>query len=495
MTVWIWDRFAEVASEQGSRVAIRQGDEQIGFDDLLAACESVAGGMTLLPGDRAVIYGSNNIAFVVLVGAIWRRGAIPVLLNAESPVSHLAHAAARTEAAAIYVEDPTCEPDLPLQSLPDINISVAPSTSLPPHGRDAQDHASIVFTSGSSGPPKGVTQRAETLIDGARRVSVTLDYKPLDSILCPIPFTFDYGWGHLLSMMTQGVGLVLPEQRNAFSLCEALAAHQPTVFAGVPAVFADLLNGLSPIGETERTSIRLITNTGSRIPDHVFQQITEVFPSADLSLNYGLTETYRSSSLPVSMTREKPGSVGYALEDVTISVLRKDGSPAQPEEEGEIIHAGAGVFDRYWNDPEGTSRIRIELTLETGEVVWGVRTGDFGRIGEDGLLYVHGRRDRQVKCMGVRVALDEVEEKLYESGILREVAVTASSHDMLGTLITAHCVVADDTADEKKVLRQLKRHARETMSNYMQPRAYKIHPALPRNPNGKIDYPLLGNPA
>jgi acyl-coenzyme A synthetase/AMP-(fatty) acid ligase len=259
----------------------------------------------------------------------------------------------------------------------------------------------------------------------------------------------------------------------------------------VPAVFAELAFGLAPIAETPRDRIRLITNTGSKIPGPVFERLLELFPQADLSLNYGLTETYRSAMLPVALAREKRSAVGHPAPGVTLLVLREDGTRAAPEEEGEIVHAGPGVFEGYWNDPERTARVRFEMVLETGERLPAVRTGDFGRFGTDGLLYVHGRRDRQIKCMGVRVSPDEIEQHLYDTGLLREVAITAPEHEMFGALITAHVVPSDPDLPEKKFVQALRKAARQTMSVYMQPRVYVLHSVLPRNANAKIDYPDL----
>jgi acyl-coenzyme A synthetase/AMP-(fatty) acid ligase len=119
-----------------------------------------------------------------------------------------------------------------------------------------------------------------------------------------------------------------------------------------------------------------------------------------------------------------------------------------------------------------------------------VFTGDLGHKDAEGRLYIHGRRDRQMKSMGVRVSPDEVEGLLMASGLLAEVAVVARAHDVLGDLIVA-VLALPEGGDEVLTLKALKRHARAMMSPYMQPRDHLILPALPRNPNGKVDYPAL----
>src|SRR5262249_29299823 len=150
-------------------------------------------------------------------------------------------------------------------------------------------------------------------------------------------------------------------------------------------VLADLLLGLAPLAKTNRDSIRLITNTGSKIPNMVFDALVEAFPNADISLNYGLTETYRCASLPFHLARSHPKSVGKPVPGVELIVFREDGIPAAVGEVGEIFHFGAGLFDGYWDDPDATRATRVFREKPDGGQAIGIRTGDFGHFGEDGL--------------------------------------------------------------------------------------------------------------
>lgn len=499
MAAPLWHRFLATAATGGGRAAILHGDRILSFAGLAALARSWARVLPAGPGDRVVVAGANGVELAAAVPGIWARGAIPVFVNADAPDSHLLHALRQTGAAALLADPGRAPPAgvamLPLQPGPGPAAPAAELRGQPE--QDAQVPGSIVFTSGSTGLPKGVVQTAGTLASGVDRVAAVLGYRPQDSILCPIPFAFDYGWGQLLSLLLGGWPLVLPEPRGALGLCAAIARHRPTVLAGVPAVFADLLSGLAPIRDTDRSSVRLITNTGSRIPDPLRRALVETFPDATLSLNYGLTETYRSASLPVAMAASHPGSVGFALPGSALAVLRPDGTEAAAGETGEIVHRGAGVFAGYWGDPERTSQVRRPDPLWTGpadQAPPAVFTGDLGYRDAEGRLYIVGRRDRQMKSMGVRVSPDEVEGLLMASGLLREAAVVARPSDVLGDLIVAVVCLPDgcDTAD---ALKALKRHARTAMSPYMQPRDWIVLEALPRNPNGKVDYPQLARMA
>lgn len=473
---WTWDRFAAVADARGDATAIRHGEESQSFRALKAEAIARSAGLAIGPGDRVLVAAENSPGLAALIPAIWHRGGIPVMLFADAPEHHFAHVRATTEPAAVFIGDDVGRPP-----------AGAGGSARPPVQRGGADPASILFTSGSTGLPKGVVQSAGNLIDGAARMSRLFGYGPDDRILCPIPFAFDYGWGQLLSLLLEGITLVMPRPRSAFGLCEALERHLPTVFAGVPSVFGDLCSGLAPIRTVRRDSVRLITNTGSKIPRPVFETLLELFPDAAVSLNYGLTETYRTSSLPPELARERPDSVGFAIPGVTVEIRRPDGSLAGAGEEGEIVHRGAGTFLGYWNDPARTAAV-LRPHPEGGLAV---HTGDLGRIDADGLLHVHGRRDRQLKSMGVRVSPDEVEALLLESGLAAEVAITALPHDVLGDMVVACIIPAPGAPDERTLLKTLKAHARGRMSVYMQPRQYILFDELPRTRSGKVDYPTL----
>lgn len=491
MSATLWHRFRTTAAARGDAAAIRHGERVASFADLLALAGGWAQILPAAPGERVVIAGRNSVDLATAVPGIWARGAIPVFVNADAPDSHLSHALRQTGAVAVLVDPGRVVVGsdalvLPLQPVEPADVRHVPDQT-------GQEPGSIVYTSGSTGAPKGVVQAADTLASGVDRVAAAIGFRDSDSILCPIPFAFDYGWGQLLSLLLAGLPLVLPEPRSATGICAAIAAHRPTILAGVPAVFADLLAGLAPIREIDRSSVRLITNTGSRIPDPVRRGLTEIFPDAALSLNYGLTETYRSATLPLDMAAHHPTSVGFALPGAALAVLRPDGREADAGEEGEIVHRGAGVFLGYWGEPERSAAVLRPDPFwsdPSRPAPLAVFTGDLGHKDAEGRLYIHGRRDRQMKSMGVRVSPDEVEGLLLASGIPREVAVVARPNDMLGDLIVA-LVSLPEGVDEGPALKALKRHARETMSPYMQPRDHIVLPLLPRNPNGKVDYPAL----
>ena len=496
MSQYCWQIFSEVAAKRGRHVALLHEDERLSFADLKSQAIDVAETLDLDAGEIAVINACNSVAFVTALLAVWARGGIPCFLHPEAPATHLAHVLATTR-PRIVLRDALQAPctDARVVTLPVPVGSHRGSEA----GFDREDPAdcglpaSILFTSGSTGLPKGVTQSGASLLSGAQRVYASLGLHPDDLIVCPIPFTFDYGWGQLLSCLLLGLTLVLPSPANAFGLCDAIARHQPTVFAAVPSLAADLLSGLAPIRETNTRSVRLITSTGSRMPPAIAGQLLDCFPNALLSLNYGLTETYRSTTLDPALFRRHAKTAGKPIDGVDIRILRPDGSEASRGEHGEIVHRGAGIFTGYWGDEEATHNIRrpdpFDEDPRSPEGV-AVFTGDIGFIDEHGLLHVVGRNDGQMKSMGVRISRDEIEHLLMDSGLVREAAVIGRSHDQIGDMVVAIVsFVADQESDAS--LKALKRFANRSMSRYMRPREYIVIDTLPRNTNGKIDYPVL----
>lgn len=486
MNCWIWDQCVATANDRWDKTAITYGAHAVTFGELIEEAQRVA---PALQGDRetpVALSAHNSIDLVVAILGVWRAGRTPALIHPDTSEAHMMKILGRLGVDSVYTDDLSSK-RASRYGFKAVLEGEAPNDLVPePISLKGDDDASVIFTSGSTGTPKGIVQKSTTLIDGARRVAEMLRIRQDDTVLCPVPFSFDYGWGQLLSCFITGTPIVLPTLRNATGLCQALAEHQPTVIAGVPAVMAELCLGLSPIEDTPTDSVRLITNTGSRLPKAVYDAMRRTFPKAHISLNYGLTETYRTSSLPPSETSTHLDSVGPAIPGVEIVVLGEDGAVVPCGEVGEILHVGAGTFDRYWGEPEKTSSIRITWAERPA-----VRTGDYGSLDHRGYLTLVGRRDRQVKCMGVRISLDEVEETLSGLPSLSEVAVISQAHDMLGELIIA-CVVPDDESDDEKTLRKaVNLYAREHLSPFMQPRVVHRLEKLPRNVNGKIDYKVL----
>lgn len=472
------ERFHALTRSDPARNAVMVGTRRVTRADLLALSNDLAGqlaGGGLEPGGFAVLTLHNSLALAALPLAVWSLGAVPVMVPPEAPGDHL-DAALATARAAVLVRGE--------EAADSTRITVEPGPGDPtgaPHSPELPDGpaGSVLFTSGSSGRPKGVVQTHATLLDCSDTLSRVIGYSTADSLLAAVPWTHDYGWTQLLAMYLSGVPLILPENRTAAALCTALDTHGPTVFGGVPSLFGLLTHGISNIRKVRRDSVRLLMSTGSHMPAEVAEALAGLFPGAGLRQNFGLTETFRTASLDPADRAARPGSSGRALPGVTIRILAPDGMDAAPRQEGEIVHCGPGTFAGYLDDPALSERVR---RLPDGGT--GVRTGDLGHLDADGYLFVTGRSDRQVKSMGLRLHLDDVERHLLAVPGIRQAAAIAKPHPITGSQVAAAIVLEDGAANPARAVRDL-------LPAHMRPRPLKAMEALPRRPNGKVDYPLL----
>jgi acyl-CoA synthetase (AMP-forming)/AMP-acid ligase II len=358
-----------------------------------------------------------------------------------------------------------------------------PSPGAGPDASGGDLPASILFTSGSTGPPKGVTQTHASLARGCDTVAGVLGLSPADRILCPIPWSFDYGYGQLLSTLLLGIPQILPANTTPMAVWDAIGQHRPSVLAGVPSLFTWLLRGPARPDGIDLSCLRAVTNTGGALPEAVLTGMLDLFAGAEIFLNYGLTESYRTSCLDPTLVRRFPGSVGKPIPGVSLEIRREDGALADAGEVGEVVQRGGSLFRGYWGDDEATARaLRADPADPAAPPV--LFTGDLGRIDEHGLLTIVGRRDHQMKSMGVRVNPSEIEALLDASGLVAEVAVFGVPHDLMGHEVWAAVVPRADDPDTE---RKLSAWAQRTMSRYMKPRRFLVKDALPRTHTGKVD--------
>ncbi len=352
------------------------------------------------------------------------------------------------------------------------------------------DMAGILYTSGSTGRPKGVVLSHRNIVEGARSVSSYLENTPEDRILAVLPLSFDYGLSQLTTAFLVGARAVLHNYLLAQDVVRALVRERITGLAAVPPLWIQLAALEWPASIDEH--LRYFTNSGGAMPTATLAELRRRAPRARPYLMYGLTEAFRSTYLPPEEVDRRPTSMGKAIPNAEILVVREDGSECEPGEPGELVHRGALVSMGYWNDPEKTAERfkplpgqRSELVL-TELAVW---SGDTVKRDEEGFLYFVSRRDEMIKTSGYRVSPTEIEEVVYRSGLVAEVAAFGVEHPALGQAIVLVAQPAEGRGADSKALIDA---CKAQLPAFMVPAHVDwLEAALPRNANGKIDRKTL----
>ncbi|MBU1252913.1 MAG: acyl-CoA ligase (AMP-forming), exosortase A system-associated [Alphaproteobacteria bacterium] len=359
-------------------------------------------------------------------------------------------------------------------------------SSLPASTRDPQELAAILYTSGSTGLPKGVMLSHANMWLGAASVAHYLALAPDDVTLSVLPLSFDYGQSQLLSTWYAGGSVVPLDYLFARDVAKACARHCVTTLAAVPPLWLQLTE-IEWSDEATR-SMRRLTNSGGALTVDLVRDLRALFPAARLFPMYGLTEAFRSTYLDPDLVDHHPTSMGSAIPFAEILVIDDAGNVAAPGEEGELVHCGPLVAQGYWRDEKRTAeRFKPAPAASTygGMAVW---SGDRVRRDAQGLLYFVGRRDAMIKSAGNRISPQEVEGAALATGLVVEAVALGVPDQRLGQAV--HLVVrasSSGSPDNDSLSRAL---AKE-LPNFMQPQAIHWRETMPTNPNGKLDRTAL----
>jgi acyl-CoA ligase (AMP-forming) (exosortase A-associated) len=495
--------------------ALVHGERRLDYAALAAAVQGAAHGLLargLQRSERVAIYLEKSIENVAaMFGAAHAGGVfVPVnpLLKPEQVGYILADCNVRvlvTSADRLRLLGDTLAacPDLhtvivtgaaqDLPSLPQLHMLPwgAAMQDVPPaavHRCIDTDMAAILYTSGSTGRPKGVVLSHRNMVAGAVSVSTYLENTPQDRLLAVLPLSFDYGLSQLTTAFRVGATAVLINHLLARDVLKAVVAERITGLAAVPPLWIQL----APLPWPADCTLRYLTNSGGAMQRPTLDALRAALPRAKPFLMYGLTEAFRSTFLPPEELERRPDSMGKAIPNAEVMVLRPDGSECAPNEPGELVHRGALVSLGYWNDPGKTAeRFKPYVTPQYGLplVEMAVWSGDIVRRDAEGFLYFISRNDEMIKTSGYRVSPTEVEEVAYAQAQVGEAAALGVKHPQLGQAIVLLVYPrAGAELTDAALLAAMKPH----LPAYMQPQKVLLSATpLPRNPNGKIDRKLL----
>ncbi|HEV2094380.1 MAG TPA: AMP-binding protein [Rubrobacter sp.] len=355
------------------------------------------------------------------------------------------------------------------------------------------DLGTILYTSGSTGMPKGVATSQRNVVVGSQIVTTYLENVPEDRILSALPLNFDAGMSQFTTSLRAGATLYLLRSRLPGDLLKALRRHEITGVTGVPPLWALLIRSAKSLRENPLSHLRYLANTGGRIPQANLDELRNLLEPAGtkIYLMYGLTEAFRSTYLdPDEIHRSSPeqgNCIGKAIPNTEIMVIDKEGNEAAPGEPGELVHRGPTVAMGYWGNEEATRKAYRPNPLappELLDVERVVYSGDTVTRDEEGFLYFLGREDAMIKNQGYRLSPEEVENLLLGSGLVHEACAFGVENPAVGHDVIA---VISLKGGGDGAIDSIREYAINNGPPYMIPKEIIVRDELPKNANGKID--------
>jgi len=467
---------------EGNSLTYRELEEQSGR---LAAALALRG---IAPGDRAALLLPNIPAFAIAYYAIQKIGAIAVSIHARSTAAEVRFLLEDCAARVVFVTAET-RPAVPVDgvvSLENVVIcegaSAGDDLSLPAlleegHAplraveRERDDAAVILYTSGTTGTPKGATLSHGNVNSNVWSFVHNCGMRPGDRILLPLPLFHCFGQNALLnSGLAAGATLVLQRAFRPDTAPATIAEERITHFFGVPAMILALLDTATP---ASLATVRYCFSAAAKLPEEAERRWMERF-ERPIMQGYGLTETSPFASYN-GFLRHRPGSIGTPIENVEMKILDPEtGADLPTGALGEIAIKGPNVMLGYWNRPAETAEV-----LHDG---W-FRSGDIGMVDEDGYFHIADRLKDMIDVGGMNVYPVQVENILYEHGEVAEAAVYGVPDDFMGEQVRACVVLKPGSSASPGTLTDF---CRARLAPFKVPSVLELVEEIPKNPSGKI---------
>ena len=503
--------------------AIVSGDEKLCYSDLenlsnqLAHILREAG---CKPGDRICILMPKSPAAILSMIGILKAGCMHVPIDTASPAARIRRILDSCENRWILAAGPVaplldelfaddslrsnisvgCLNGQPLASqrirpaFTRADIEVAPRSPLPQQ-RSPEDRAHILFTSGSTGVPKGVVITHSNVISFVDWALKHFGIDHTDRFSGHTPFHFDLSTFDIFGSLAAGAQLNLVPPEIALlppKLAEFIRASELTQWFSVPSVL-NYLAKFNAVRHNDFPSLRRVLWCGEVLPTPALIYWMERLPHVRFTNLYGPTEATIASSfydVPVCPQDPKaPIPIGRSCEGEELLVRDKKLQHVPPREIGDLYISGMGLSPGYWRDPDKTASVFLRDPRATDSRARIYRTGDLAWQDEDGLFYFVGRADSQIKVRGYRVELGEIETAIQFAGALRECAVVAIQTERFGGWMI--CCAYASREPKQTSPSDLREHLKKLVPSYMFPVRWMAYDALPKNANGKIDRPRL----
>ena len=502
------DHLEASARRRPDHIALVCGEARLSFAEIDARANALAHALVaagVRRGDRVIVFADNTPETVVSFWAVLKANAVVSIVNPLTKADKLAYLlndcrarAMITDAhlAAVFVPAARRSPNLarlfvagPVDGDALAGLAwtrwdealASGDRGAPPRRASLDvDLAAIVYTSGSTGDPKGVMLTHRNMLAASASVSTYLGMAEDDVVLAVLPLAFDYGLYQIILAARVGARVLL-ERSFTFpaEVLPRVVRERVTGFPGVPTIFT-ILAGLKNLSSYDFSTIRYVTNTAAALPPRQIDRLREIFPAARVFSMYGLTECKRCTYLPPEDLDRKPESVGIAIPNTELWIVDEKDVRLGPGEVGHLVIRGATVMRGYWEKPEETAK-KLRPGPLPGELV--LYTGDLCRLDEEGYLYFVGRMDDIIKSRGEKVAPKEVETALAAIAGVREAAVIGVPDELLGQAVKAFVVLEEGVHLDP---RAIQRECQSRLESFMVPKHVVIVPELPRTDTGKI---------
>ena len=487
----------------GDKTALVVGERRLSYRALDEASDRLAAALLrrgFARGERAVVFMDNGWEAVVAIFAVLKAGGVFSPINPSTKADKLAYVVNNCRATALL----TLARLMPvaaeaLANSPSVTVTAVAQGGPAPDGafriEDALaeeagplpapgielDLAMLVYTSGSTGFPKGVMMTHANVDFAAASITTYLENTADDVILNVLPISFDYGLYQVLMAFRLGATLVL-ERSFAFPQAILAKAREEGV-TGLPLVptMAAILLQMKDLKPGAIPTLRYLSNTAAALPAAHIARLQALFPESRVVSMYGLTECKRCTYLPPAELAARPDSVGIAIPGTEAMVVDDEGRRVAPGVTGELVIRGPHVMKGYWENPEATNR-----ALRPGPFPWErvLHTGDLFRTDAEGFLYFVGRKDDIIKTRGEKVSPKEVEAALYALPGIREAAVVGVPDPILGAALRAIVSVVPEAG---LTAQDVIRHCARSLEDFMVPKTVEFREGLPKTESGKIN--------
>lgn len=444
-------------------------------------------GLSIKRGDRIALLLPNTPEFIIAYLGILKVGAIAVSLNVMLKPAEVRFILNDCTAKAVITTETLVE-NVPEADLPELkHILIAEgqankginltqllmSASRIAHAVEMYPHApaAIVYTSGTTGFPKGATLSHSNVISNMYSQNRCCGMRPDDRLLIYLPLFHCFGQNAILnSSLNICATIILQRRFKPEQVLNAIATEQVTMFFGVPTVFIKLLT--MDIPRQHLANVRYYFSAAAPMPVEVTKQWHQRYEQV-IHQGYGLTETSPCACYNHDL-KYKLGSIGSPIENVEMKIVDANGVEVPPGELGEILVRGPNVMFGYWNRPFETAQV-----IKNG---W-FHTGDIGRMDEDGYFYIVDRLKDMINISGFKVYPAEVENVIYQHPAIAEVAVYGVPDPVKGEIVQANIVLKSAPSLTEE---QITMFCTERMATYKVPKVFKFVDSIPKNPTGKI---------